>query len=228
MDRYLEIIEDNEVKIRLLEEKKSEIRSSNNERNQRAVQYEKEEQRCHQNMRINHKRKYYLDNKKKCKSEFFRKAIFFGLKCGSGFMGIILLTVCFIGELHSLSILQFLLSFITVSSLLGLVEFKNVSREYKRLLRNYHGDINQDISDLQEQIEFLKTRKIKNREAIEINQNFLQEIDNTLRQLREQSNEYRNIRNELVDELIRNLDNYIEDFSSRKIDIHKIMEKTIL
>jgi len=228
LDSYLEIIEDNEAKIRLLEEKKGEIRRSNNERNRKAAQYEKEEERCHQNMRINHKRKYYLDNKKKCKNEFFRKAICFGLKCGSGFMGVILLLVCFIGELHSLPMLQFLLSFITVSSLLGLVELKNVSREYRRLLRSYHGDINQDISDLQDKIDFLKARQIKNRKAIEINQSFLQEIDSTLKQLREQSNEYRNSRNELINELISNLDNYIEDFSSREIDIHKIMEKTIL
>ena len=103
-----------------------------------------------------------------------------------------------------------------------------MSREYRRLLRSYHGDINQDISDLQDKIDFLKARQIKNRKAIEINQSFLQEIDSTLKQLREQSNEYRNSRNELINELISNLDNYIEDFSSREIDIHKIMEKTIL
>ncbi len=227
MDRYLEEIEKEEHKIQLLEEKRKEIEDTNTKRRKKDQQYEKEGQSLHYKRKKYQRIKYYLDNEKSFRRQFLRKAISFGLKCGLGFIGITLVLSSLCIEPSTFPILKVLLSFPAISTMLGLVEYRNVSREFRKLLGNYSGNINHDLLEIEMNTTQLQNKKNKNQEAMQANQALLSEIDEAIIQLKENVNFYRRSRNDLIESLIENLNSYIGDFEPKEIDVHKVIEKKI-
>lgn len=227
MDRYLEVIEGEKKKFELLEQKSSEIESVNQKRKNKASEYEREENSLQKKIEEYRKRKYYIDNEKKCKKEFLKKAILFGLECGIGIMAVILVLSFFSAELSSVPFFQLFFSFSIISSMLGLVEYRNVSREYSHLVGSYHGNIDSDLELLEHNMQELENKKRMNQEAIEANQMLLLEINYAMEKLNENINHYRTDRNALIESLIENLNSYIVNFEIKEIDIHKVIEKKI-
>ncbi len=227
MDKYLEAIEKEEEKVKLLEQKRIEIENSNQRNKQKINRHDKEEAIINQKLEKYRRIKYYLQNKKSCTREFIKRAIFFGIKCGIGFMSITLVLSFLSTGLHLLPLLKLLSSFLTISSLLGLVEYKNVSREYRNLVSTYHGNIDVDLENLEKNKSELQKDREKNLRALESNQTLLEEIDKAIKELQESISSYRSSRNNLIESLIDNLDSYIIDFVPHEIDIHKVIEKKI-
>lgn len=227
MDRYLEAIEKEESKIQLLVEKRKEIEESNKKRRIKESKYEQEEQKNNFKKQRYQKIKYYLDNQESCRMEFFKKAILFGLKYGIGFIGVTLALASLTMKINTIPILRILGGFSTISAMLGFVEYRYVSKEYRELLGDYRGNIENDLEIITLNQKHLQNEKIQNYQAMQDNQILLLEIDKTIKQLQQEVTSYRSIRNSLIDSLIANLDSYIVNFSPTEIDIHKIIEKKI-
>lgn len=227
MDKYLELIAQEEEKVGVLENRKAEILDANRIYSEKEKGLDKKEESLSQQRGKYQKIKYYLENSKSCRKAFLKKAIAFGIKCSATFMSFIIAISLLIENVSSIPLLKCFVSFLGVSVLLGIVEYRNVSREYNHLLGDYRGNIDEDLQANEGELDSVKKEKIKVKNAIYANEELLKEIEGVLQSLKEEVLLYRNARNNLIEKLIGELDNYIVEQNFPEIDIHKVIEKKI-
>ncbi len=201
MDKYLEAIEKETEKEKLLNTKKCEIIESNKRR---------------ENLEKEKKRKHYLQNKEFYLKEYFKKSIAFGIKVSISFVALLLGIKGFESFLYldtfSLSISQLLSSFFSIGGMMFLVEFQYVAKEFLSLTYRYHGNVDSSIDILMKEIESIEKKRKMNQERLLENQVLLKEIGETLLEIQEKIAEYQNNRNQLIGNLTKNLDRYIHGF----------------
>lgn len=227
MDKYLKLIVQEEEKVRILENRKKEVLDANRIYSEKEKKLDREEEKLSQQREKYQRIRYYLENSKSCRKNFLRKAVAFGIKCSASFLFFIIATSLLIEKAGSVPFLKCFLGFLVISTVLGMVEYKNVSREYRHLLADYHGDIEEDLKTSKVKLDSVKKEKIKTRDAISANEELLKEIEGVLQALKEEVFSYRSARNNLIEKLISELDNYITEQSFPEIDIHKVTEKKI-
>lgn len=231
MDKYLIAIAQEEEKQNILLSKKEDILEANKKRTNLEYSYSKREERLKESLEKNKKRKFYLQNKKSLLKQYIKKSLLFGLSMGGCFL---LLLVAIIGigislhlESFNIDFSHLLNGFFSIGGIMSIVEFRNVSREYRSLTSGYRGNIEEDISKLTEDLESLEHEKEKNRQGIIENLELLEELEMVLKEIESRVLEYRTSRNQLVESIIGNLDQYIKDFQYQEIDVHKLLEKKI-
>lgn len=227
MDKYLKLIVQEEEKVRILENRKKEVLDANRIYSEKEKRLDREEEKLFQQREKYQRIRYYLENSKSCRKNFLRKAIAFGIKCSASFLSFIIVTSLLIEKAASIPSFECFLSFLVISTVLGMVEYKNVSREYRHLLKDYHGNIDEDLKTSEDELDNVKKEKIKTKDAISANEELLKEIEGVLQALKEEVFSYRSARNNLIEKLIGELDNYITEQSFPEIDIYKVTEKKI-
>ena len=231
MDKYLEAIEKETEKEKLLNTKKCEIIESNKRRENLDKDYQKREDRVKKSLEKEKKRKHYLQNKEFYLKEYFKKSIAFGIKVSISFVALLLGIKGFESFLYldtfSLSISQLLSSFFSIGGMMFLVEFQYVAKEFLSLTYRYHGNVDSSIDILMKEIESIEKKRKMNQERLLENQVLLKEIGETLLEIQEKIAEYQNNRNQLIGNLTENLDRYIHGFQYQETDIHKVIEKKI-
>ena len=196
LDKYLEAIEKETEKEKLLNTKKCEIIESNKRRENLDKDYQKREDRVKKSLEKEKKRKHYLQNKEFYLKEYFKKSIAFGIKVSISFVALLLGIKGFESFLYldtfSLSISQLLSSFFSIGGMMFLVEFQYVAKEFLSLTYRYHGNVDSSIDILMKEIQSIEKKRKMNQERLLENQVLLKEIGETLLEIQEKIAEYQN------------------------------------
>lgn len=230
MDKYLEAIGQEEELLNSLLDKKDKLISSNKDKSSTLKSYGVKEERLKQKQGYNLKRKKYLENKGQYIRYFFKKALIFSLKSSIGFwvvIGFILLMSKLMNDVLNPSLVEIICSNFTISALFGSVEYFNVSRDFRKTIGGYNGDIDNDISLNSKDLDTLQSEKEKLQESMNENNQLLDELESTIAVIREKILNYRTCRNNLIESLISDLDAHIVDFEYQTSDISKVLEKQI-
>lgn len=230
MDRYLTAIASEEEKLAILEVRRNSLLETNKKKQQVIEKCDEEEKHLINKQDDNLLRREYLENKKGYLKEFFKASVKFGVKTSLWFLGCILfislLDYNFTSNMQ-LNVLEVLLGNTAIVALLGTVEFCNVSREFRRLVIEYNGDVDTDIEDTYEKLNLVKMRRTKTIDEMEDNVKLLNEVEAAMRDIQAKILQYRTDRNNLIEALIENLDIHIDEFEYQESDIHKVLEKVI-
>lgn len=227
MDKYLKLIIQEESKIEVLKQRKKEILNANKNYSEKRKILDREEENLHQQKERYQKIKYYLENSKSCRRGFLKKAVIFGIKCSASFVAFVFVFSLLMKNIESFSIFHELLHFLGIGTILGIVEYKNVSRECNQLLKDYCGNIEEDLKRNEEDYSDTQKEKEKIRVAMQGNSILLQELETVLKSLVEEVSFYRTTRNNLIEKVLSELDEHIKELDFPEIDIQKLIEKKI-
>ena len=230
MDRYLCAIKSEERKLGILNERKNALIDTNRKKQQVIDKCDADEKSLLSQQDDNLSRKDYLENKKSYLKEFFKSSLKFGLKSSLWFLvGIVLISLLDYSLSSSIqpNVLDVLFGNSVIVALLGSVEFYNVSRDFRRLITGYNGNIDDDIEETYKQINLVRKRRCKVKEEMKDNSNLLSEVEIAIKEIQAKILEYRTDRNNLIESLVENLDVHIRDFEYQESDIHKVLEKVI-
>lgn len=174
--------------------------------------------------------RYYHQDKDSYKKMFLKKALKFGLKCitGSTVMSIIfIIAVLNMDPSYILDIKSFIQGNLAIGTLMVIVEYLNVGRDFNSLITKRNAKSNETF------IENIETKIIENQALINELELKLDNLDINIKEIEEALEElgarilgYRISRNNLIDSLINGLDNHIVGFEYQEFDNNKVKKRT--
>lgn len=230
-DKYLKAIQSSQIKKEQLEDRRDTLKNENQKKIKEIQLVDQKLSLLEQEKANSKQRKFYLSNYHSLLKEYWKKAIKFGLASGVGFIVMILLIEAigylFLKSTIMISLSSFIEVFPVIAGMMGLVEFRYVSKDFFRKTAHYHDNIDDELNAIEESLEKEKEKKKFCEATILENEQLLAEIEEVLILLNDDILDYQQKRLQLIEQVVEELDQHITDFVPHELDIHKLLEKKI-